>query len=153
MNHKPVVRDDSHAFWRRVRLVPFTKTFPVDKTLADALMSEASRILGWIVKGSLAWQERGLDPPDVVTKATDEYKSDSDPVPWFLEAACRIGEKESARAGLLFKHYKCWSEREGLSDRERLNATAFGRKISERFKYITDKHGKTYYGVGFTAAS
>ncbi len=29
-NHKPVVRDDSFAFWRRVRLIPFVRTFQPD---------------------------------------------------------------------------------------------------------------------------
>src|SRR4029434_1019558 len=36
-NHKPVVRDDSFGFWRRIRLVPFTRTFPINPTLSDAL--------------------------------------------------------------------------------------------------------------------
>ncbi len=42
LNHKPVVRDDSHGFWRRLRLIPFTQTFPVNPTLADELRDEAA---------------------------------------------------------------------------------------------------------------
>ena len=32
VNEKPVIRDESHGMWRRVKLVPFTQTFEVDTT-------------------------------------------------------------------------------------------------------------------------
>ncbi|MCH7728973.1 MAG: hypothetical protein IH991_21190, partial [Planctomycetes bacterium] len=45
VNHKPRVTDDSHGFWRRVRLIPFTRQFPLDKTLESQLNAEAPGIL------------------------------------------------------------------------------------------------------------
>jgi P4 family phage/plasmid primase-like protien len=32
VNHKPIVKDDSFGFWRRIRLLPFTQRFAVDPT-------------------------------------------------------------------------------------------------------------------------
>jgi integrase len=43
VNHKPIVRDDSYGFWRRIRLIPFTETFPVTPGLAVALRAEFPR--------------------------------------------------------------------------------------------------------------
>ena len=42
-NHKPVIRGEDHAIWRRIRLVPFTVTIPdeqQDKDLQDKLQAE-----------------------------------------------------------------------------------------------------------------
>lgn len=149
-NHKPVVRDDSFGFWRRLRLIPFTQTFQVDPTLAHTLRSEGPAILGWAVRGCLAWQSQGLQPPDSVLAATAEYQADSDPLRTFLDAACIFDNDASERASVLFEHYKRWADREGMSDRERLSSTAFGRKVSERFQKVRDGAGSYYKGVSIT---
>lgn len=42
-NHKPIIREDDHAIWRRIRLVPFDVTIPEvkqDRDLADKLRKE-----------------------------------------------------------------------------------------------------------------
>ena len=33
VNDKPFIRDQSHGMWRRIKLLPFTETFPIDTTL------------------------------------------------------------------------------------------------------------------------
>lgn len=60
VNHRPVIRDDSLGIWRRVYLVPFTRTFKVDTTLAAILGGEAPGIPAWAVRGCLDWQKHGL---------------------------------------------------------------------------------------------
>src|SRR5262249_8997297 len=47
VNDKPIIHDQSHGMWRRVKLVPFTQTFRINNTLADELLAEASGILTW----------------------------------------------------------------------------------------------------------
>ncbi len=74
VNHKPVVRDDSLGFWRRIRLLPFTESFPVNPTLSEELQREASEILNWCLAGCLEWQRDGLQPPEIVTEATRAYE-------------------------------------------------------------------------------
>ena len=147
VNHKPVVRDDSHGFWRRMRLVPFEQTFPVNPTLADELQAEAPGILAWAVRGCLAWQADGLDAPPAVLNATREYERDSDPLAAFLDEACDLEPTAEVGASELFDHYKRWAERHGLSERERLTATLFGRKLAERFRHERRRTGKVYFGL------
>src|SRR5262249_4534420 len=51
-NHKPRVADDSHGFWRRIRLIPFLHEFKDtarDKHLLEKLLAEAPGILVWAV--------------------------------------------------------------------------------------------------------
>ena len=147
VNHKPIVRDDSHGFWRRLRLVPFMKTFPVNPALGNELRAELPGILAWAVRGCLAWQRDGLDVPQVVTAATEQYKNDSDPLAAFLDEACEQQPDAEVRASELFEHYKRWADGQGLSDRERLQSTGFGRKVSERFRHSHTRTGKVYFGL------
>jgi hypothetical protein len=51
VNAKPIIRDETHGMWRRVTLIPFTRTFAVDKTLPETLAAEAPGILAWAVRG------------------------------------------------------------------------------------------------------
>lgn len=147
VNHRPVVRDDSHGFWRRMRLIPFTRAFPVNPTLADELRAEAPGILAWAVGGCRVWQRDGLTPPAAVLAATREYERDSDQLAGFLDAACELETSAEVGATELFEHYKQWAERQGLSDRERLTATMFGRKMAERFERGHKRSGTVYKGL------
>ena len=147
VNHKPVVRDDSYGFWRRVRLIPFTQTFAVNARLADELRAEAPGILAWAVRGCLAWQREGLIPPAAVLDATATYEADSDPLSDFLEEATERDPAAEVSASDLYAHYKRWAERHGYADRERLTANGFGRKMSDRLRRSRTRAGWVYLGV------
>lgn len=146
VNHKPIVRDDSHGFWRRLRLIPFAERFDVNLGLADELAAEAPGILAWCVRGALAWQCDGLQAPACVTAATREYEQDSDPLGQFLDEACDLEPAAEVGARELFDHYRAWAERHGLTERERLSSTMFGRKMAERFERLSGAK-RTYRGV------
>jgi putative DNA primase/helicase len=147
VNHKPVVRDDSHGFWRRLRLIPFMRSFQVNPELTDHLRAEAPGILTWAVQGCLAWQQHGLIPPAAVLEATSKYERDSDPLADFLEEACDCHADAVTGANDLFEHYQQWAQRRRLSDREQLTSTAFGRKVSERFAAKHTRAGKLYLRI------
>jgi putative DNA primase/helicase len=147
VNHKPIVKDDSLGFWRRVRLIPFTNTFPVNDDVTKELDAEEAGILAWAIRGCLAWQQRGLDAPNVVVNATRDYRDESDDLAAFLNEVCEYEPLAEVGAAELFEHYKRWADRAGLSERERLTATKFGRKISERFRHEHRERGKVYFGV------
>jgi putative DNA primase/helicase len=150
VNHRPRVSDDSHGFWRRVRLIPFVRQFEgasVDKRLADKLLAESAGILAWAVRGCLEWQRRGLEPPAVVINATAEYQRDSDPLGGFLEEACVVGAAESSLSSELYKAYHAWAEHQGLPEREQLKHAAFGRRVGDRFKKQRTERGAVYFGV------
>ncbi|MEI6668860.1 MAG: phage/plasmid primase, P4 family [Acidobacteriota bacterium] len=147
-NELPKVGDDSDGLWRRLRQVPFSQRFSgstEDRRLKDTLLAEAPGILHWLVRGCLAWQSLGLDAPAPVTDATAQYRHDSDILGPFLEEACvLIG---SIGATDLYQHYSAWAIRAGLSERERLGATAFYRKCSERFPRTKTRSCNVYEGV------
>jgi putative DNA primase/helicase len=142
-----MVRDDSFGFWRRMRVIPFMQRFEVDRTLTPALHEEQPGILTWTVRGGLAWQKRGLQPPDSVLIATEGYQTDSDPLAAFLAESCALEPNAQVRATDLYDHYRDWSLRHGLNEKERLGAVAFGRKASEQFQRSYTKLGKVYQGV------
>jgi putative DNA primase/helicase len=145
VNHKPIVRDDSFGFWRRLRLIPFSQTFAVNADLSLELHAEAAGILAWCVRGCLDWQRDGLNPPAVVVTATREYEADSDQLAGFLGEACDLDAEAEIRASEIYEHYRQWAERHGMTERERLSSTMFGRKLSERFSKLRDSGNRTIY--------
>jgi putative DNA primase/helicase len=145
VNHKPVVRDDSHGFWRRIRLIPFLKTFPVNNTLKVELAAEMPGILAWAVRGCVEWQREGLNPPAAVLNATKAYERDSDALAMFLDEACVLNAGCEVGATTLFQHYKSWADGHGMTERERLTATMFGRKLGERFTKGADTANRVVY--------
>jgi P4 family phage/plasmid primase-like protien len=149
VNHRPVVRDDSHAFWRRIRLIPFTQTFAINPTLADDLWAEAPGILAWAVRGCLEWRAHGLNPPPVVLEATGTYREESDVLAEFFTEAIELDPDAEVGARDLFEHYRRWAIHHGVAERDLLTVTAFGRKMGERFKSEKDRATgvKHYFGL------
>jgi putative DNA primase/helicase len=147
VNHRPIVQDDSLGFWRRLRLIPFLRTFPVNQSLPFELAAEAPGVLAWAVEGVQAWRRDGLNPPAIVTEATRVYERDSDPLADFIEEACEVTPESHIGAGELYKHYTQWGDRRELGSRERLSSTKFGIKVSERFESMRTRTGKVYRGI------
>ena len=152
VNHKPKVVDDSFGFWRRVRLIPFTKQFAggnEDKNLSATLRAEAPGILVWLVRGCLEWQRRGLEPiPACVRAATEEYKQESDPLAEFIAARCVEHENATVKAADLYGEYKTWADEQGMGPREMLTSTAFGRRIAQHHLKTRGSSGNVYHGIG-----
>jgi putative DNA primase/helicase len=115
-NHKPTIRGTDGGIWRRVRLVPFTQKFEGvsdDRQLPDKLAAEAAGILNWCVRGCLLWQHEGLEMPDVIRSAVDEYKRDEDRLADFIEDAVVEDRTGTIRHGDLFKVHQTHCEEHG----------------------------------------
>jgi putative DNA primase/helicase len=92
-NHKPVIRGTDHAIWRRIHLIPFNVQIPKkeqDRELPEKLKAELPGILNWALEGCLMWQEHGLEPPQEVQTATEEYREEMDPLGDFLAECCTL---------------------------------------------------------------
>ncbi|MFE0738666.1 phage/plasmid primase, P4 family [Streptomyces sp. NPDC058855] len=116
-NHRPEVSTGGFAFWRRIRLIPFTRTVTEDRRI-DNLASELVRdegpgILHWLIQGArryLATRDP-LEGPDRVRLATSAYATTEDHIGRFLTECCtRAGDPGDLRVeqGLLYTEYCSW---------------------------------------------
>lgn len=128
-NHAPKVRHGDEAMWRRILRIPFEH--PIPKAQRDPAIKAALRnpdvagpaILAWAVDGCLAWQHDGLQIPDVVTRATDAYRADMDPLGDFLEDRCIFETSLWVSGDRLREEYEQWARVNGL--RKTLSPNAF----------------------------
>ena len=90
-NNKPVIEENTPAAWERVKMIPFARTFTreeIDKDLPQKLKGVASAILAWAVQGCLEWQQNGIQEPDEVKEATNEYREEQDVLGEFFLENC-----------------------------------------------------------------
>lgn len=132
-NHQPAVGAGGVAFWRRLRLVPFTHQVPEHKRiegLAGKLVcAEGPAILGWITEGAARVASGGLATPARVLAATEEYEESEDREP--------IGD--------VYQRYTQWCDDNGIKDP--LESRVFAREIYSR-GYKKSKSGSTRYVHG-----
>jgi putative DNA primase/helicase len=112
-NHKPVIKGTDYGIWRRIKLIPFTTTIPVekqDKNLEQKLKQEASGILNWLLEGTARWRREGLKAPAIILNATDEYRGEMDVIGNFLKERTVQGKQHSIRIRELYKSYADWCD-------------------------------------------
>jgi putative DNA primase/helicase len=130
-NHKPEVRDSSHGFWRRVRMIPFTVTIPEsekDPHLLGKLCAELPGILNWMIAGCLTWQAEGLGTCAAVERATADYRAESDSMADFIDERCECGAPYEVQSTVLYQAYVAWAE----ARKERPESIkGFGERIRE----------------------
>jgi len=125
-NHKPQVRGQDFGIWRRIKMVPFTVKFvddPAavepphkllkDKTITEKLKEELPGILNWLIAGCLAWQRDGLQEPPDVKKATEAYRTESDPLTDFLADDCTLHPNATVPNSVLYHTYTEWAAENG----------------------------------------
>jgi putative DNA primase/helicase len=147
-NFKPRIEggDASHGIWRRMTLVPWTVTVPaeqVDKHLPEKLAAEASGILNRLLDGLRDWLDHGLILPDEVVAATEQYRSDSDPLGRFLDACTVLDASSRVQSSALHRLFVAWAKANG--ERE-WTATGLGRAMKERG--FTSLHSDVNWWVG-----
>lgn len=93
-NHRPEVGTGGHAFWRRIRLIPFERVVPDHRkidNLAEILVhDEGPGILHWMIQGATAYltTKPPLTGPSVVRTATQAYATTEDHIGRFLAECC-----------------------------------------------------------------
>ena len=148
-NQKPLVRDTSLGFWRRIHLIPFTRSFAEKPNLQlkDKLRDEGSGVLARAVRGCLAWQQGGLNPPPVVREATSAYQAESEPLARFLDARCFVEAGATARSGELHDAYLKWCG--DTREPNRLTRRRFSDALREKFAQDPEKKKRVWFlGVG-----
>jgi putative DNA primase/helicase len=136
VNHAPRVQDLDAALWRRIRRLPFEFTVPkerrdpaVKRTLTTPKIAGPA-ILAWAVRGCLAWQAQGLEPPAIIETATAQYRAEQDPLGDFYDECCVFAPDAWVASGALYETYIEWTKRTGI--RRPLTAQLIGRRLPAR---------------------
>ena len=146
-NHKPIVREFSLGFWRKIRLIPFKVTIPEEERILhfdNILLEEKEGIFNWILEGYMKWKEENLRTPKEIEEATAEYKSSMDVMAEFIEQCCIESHRAQITTKELYKVYKNWCEE---NDEKPVVKRSFGRQLSERgYKSIYISRGERGWG-------
>lgn len=145
-NHRPDIRGLDQGIWRRILLVPFTVTIPVeerDPDLLNKLRPEKDGILNWLLDGLWDWLVLGgLNPPEQVTEAVKEYKADSDPIGDFLDAEVSGQSGERVGASALYDAYVLWC---GKNGQDPISKKGFGMSMAGRGHKKIKSNGNNYW--------
>jgi len=115
-----------------VMLVPWAVTVPaerIDRQLGDKLKREASGIFNRLLDGLRDWLDHGLVTPEGVTKATEEYRSDSDPLGRFLAVCVKAAPGERVQSSEMHKVFSAWA---AASGERAWTPQGLGRALGER---------------------
>jgi P4 family phage/plasmid primase-like protien len=108
-NHQPHIKTLDEAMKRRIHMIPFNqKPLKVDLFLSEKLRAEYSGILGWMLRGCAEWQEKGLQPPDVVLAQTQEYFEEEDIIGRWMEDRLNEVPEAVTSAQALFDSFREW---------------------------------------------
>lgn len=148
-NHKPIVKGTDTGFWRRIQMLPFSRTFTPteqDPDLTMKLKGELSGILNWAIKGCEMWQKEGrISMPPIMRDEVEKYRSESDLIGQWIDENCIVSTGEQTRASDLFLSYRNWCDANGHRPGSQ---TTLGRRLSER-GFLKDKGSTvTWSGIG-----
>ncbi len=146
-NHKPRIKSQGKAIWRRIRLVPFTITIPdeqKDVLLLNKLKAEKSGILNWLLTGCLLWLKEGLSEELQVTEATNAYKMEMNVLNSFIEERCYQESTAQIRAKFLFDAFKQWQKVNSEND---MNIREFTLRMKE-LQFVHKQKSDANYWLG-----
>lgn len=158
-NHQPTVKAGGHSIWRRLRQIPFNNVCPPEKKnehlITELVDKEGPAILAWIVRGAKIVAGAGLDEPESVKAATDEYAQSEDVIGQFLQectsdvrAGQPIGKKLTSA---VWARYRDWCDGRG---QEYKDITRFSKEVRTRGYRVEKSTGnKSYiFGIDLLAA-
>lgn len=131
-NHKPLVKEFSLGFWRKIRLIPFKVVIPEEERILQydkILLKEKEGIFNWILEGYKRWKEEKLRTPDEIKEATAQYKEQMDVVAEFIEERCIEDRQAQATTKGLYRAYKDWCDE---NNEKEIVKAVFGRRLEER---------------------
>lgn len=113
-NHAPVLHNVDEAMRRRFRIMPFNrKPARPDRLLEEKLTKEWPRILQWMIDGCMRWQDSGLNYPEAMVAATNDYFESQDVFGQWLADKCSVGPKEWEHTSKLFESWCAYARGNG----------------------------------------
>jgi phage/plasmid-associated DNA primase len=151
-NHEPNIKSNDNSMWRRVLKVPFNVEIPReerDKHLRKKLLKEGEGVFNWLVQGAVEWYKNGLDVPEEVRIATEEYQKEFDIIGYFLETCTEDDPYGIIPMSQLYEIYEAWCD---ITKNPVFSLTAFGRSLTER-KYEVYRTKKLRFRRGLKVAA
>jgi putative DNA primase/helicase len=142
-NHRPRMRSADDAMRRRMQVIPFRhKPRKIDKDLREKLKGELGGILRWALEGEAERRHLGgLNPPQAVIYATNEYFEAENTIGRWVDGRCEIGVDYWAETtDELYPDYVSWAKRVGefvLSER------VFSQKLEQISGVKKAKHPRS----------
>lgn len=134
-NHQPVINDIPMFSSGRVKVIPFNRHFDEaeqDHTLKEEFLKpeNQSAILNWLLEGYRMLCEEGLEMPESVRAAIDEYRHDSDKIMLFVEEMMEHGDQYESRSAEVYNAYRDWCYRNGYGTENMKNFNQAIRRIA-----------------------
>jgi putative DNA primase/helicase len=120
---------------RRFNLIAFTVKIPESERVADfskkLVAAELPGILSWMIDGCMEWQRRRLDPPKIVTDATEAYLESEDSFKAFLDEAGEYDPNAWENSKDFFAAWQAFANRNGeyVGDHKRFTQHLDNKKI------------------------
>lgn len=149
-NTKPQLRSVDPAMRRRFNLIPFTASLSaeeVDRELRDRkLPQERAGILAWALAGREEFLRQGLNPPNVVRAATEEYLLEEDRFARWFADCCVLDANRREVTAELYRSFVTWAEAEGETYIPKKNW--LGRELKKRgFAQTNDGRTRCWRGL------
>jgi putative DNA primase/helicase len=137
-NYKPSVSDMTLFYSNRLKIIPFKRhfeEFEQDTHLKEffAEPDNLSAIFNWCYQGYRMFKALGLDDPQAVTQANQEYQEESDRIGQFVDAWLEAGEAYEVRTSAAYKLYGEWCEKYGY---RKENSSNFNNAIQRFFPIV-----------------
>jgi len=156
MNEIPLIEDRTHAFYRRILVIEFTRTFSEQeqcRNLRERLLAERDGIFLWMLGGLLDLRKDGrFLESDAVRTAVLKFRRENNTVLAFSEEWLEPCEIRQLTKGSVYAAYKEWCERNG---KKPFAANKFSQLLQKAMPTIQDGRitggTRVWDGVSFSA--
>jgi len=137
-NKRPRISGDDDGIWRRIVIVLFRHQFKgkaIVKGMTQRILSSdggPEGVLAWIVEGILGYLNEGLEQPEAVVDAIEEYRRSANPFSEWMAARLDLSDELAVElASDLYRDYKEWCQTNEVDERSVLSQAKFGRDLGD----------------------
>lgn len=148
-NERPPINGSAEGIWRRLQLVPWLVTIPEEHRrpmdqMLDEFKAESSGILNWLIDGALLFLENGLEPPESVRTAGEDYRDEYDHVGVFIRECVKSEPGQTVAGAYLYDAYTRWCKASAIDPHR---SKAFSQKAIAHGLIKRRNNGSKYYDI------